>query len=77
VAQRQRNLRLFDAFATLYPPHRRSCPRLHRGQTLYQDDNHLSESGAITVLEELLQTHGRLVEVQGKREDGRGEFAPQ
>lgn len=65
LARRHPNLSLFDAFATLCPPSQAACPRLRDGRTLYLDDNHLSETGAVAVLEELLRSHGRAVEGQG------------
>jgi peptidoglycan/LPS O-acetylase OafA/YrhL len=55
LARRHPNLVVFDAFTSLCPPGASGCPRLRDGQPLYTDDNHLSEAGAVLVLEDLLQ----------------------
>lgn len=55
LARRLPNLIVFDAFASLCPPSGGGCPRLLRGQALYDDDNHLSDAGAVLVMEDLLR----------------------
>lgn len=54
LAGRHSNLYIFDAFSTLCPASQTYCPRFNKGETWYNDSDHLSLPGANRVIDDLV-----------------------